>query len=253
MDPFHCHGLISAHRMFGPMCDLFGMSCNDADRATRSLHRFAQYASGNADGWGIGWYEDGQARVERAPERGDLDSRYWSTMEEARSDVLIAHLRFSTGGGIHECNCHPFVRQHRGRDWMLAHNGWVSGAEDHPGSSGSTDSEQIFHQIMDKVAEYQESGGIKGLYPALKSAIKCVFDQYGRGVKLNLLISDGRTLYAFHHYPGKPIYMLRRSKEYGGAVVVSTQRLSEEDWEPIPNNRLLSINGGEVQVMSSAI
>jgi len=46
---------------------------------------------------------------------------------------------------------------------------------------------------------------------------------------------------------------LRRSKEYGGAVVVSTQRLSEEDWEPIPNNRLLSINGGEVQVMSSVI
>jgi predicted glutamine amidotransferase len=47
--------------------------------------------------------------------------------------------------------------------------------------------------------------------------------------------------------------MLRRSKEYGGAVVVSTQRLSEEDWEPIPKNRLLAINGGEVQVMSSGI
>ena len=49
------------------------------------------------------------------------------------------------------------------------------------------------------------------------------------------------------------MFMLRRSKMYGGAVLVSTQKLTEEDWEPIPENRLLVIDGGEVQVLSSPI
>jgi len=235
------------------MCDIFGMSCNDADRATRSLPRFAEYAHRNADGWGIGWYENGAAHVERAPTQGDRDPRFFEAMEEARSEVLIAHLRYSTGAPSWECNCHPFIRNHRGRDWMMAHNGWVNDAEDHPEAMGTTDSEQIFNEIIDEVGEYQDSGTIRGIYPALKLAIENVFDRYGRGVRLNLLISDGRSLYAFHHYPGKPMFMLRRSKMYGGAVLVSTQKLTEEDWEPIPENRLLVIDGGEVQVLSSAI
>jgi predicted glutamine amidotransferase len=136
---------------------------------------------------------------------------------------------------------------------MLAHNGWSNNYSIHPDSEGDTDSEQIFHEIMDEVNDYQESGGIKGLYPALKQAISGVFERHGREVRLNLLISDGRTLYAFNHYSRKPIYMLRRSKSYGGAVLLSTQKLTDEDWEPIPKNRLLAIDGGEVQVMSSTI
>jgi len=46
---------------------------------------------------------------------------------------------------------------------------------------------------------------------------------------------------------------LRRSKSYGGAILMSTQKLTEEDWEPIPENRLLAVEGGEVQVMSTAL
>lgn len=246
-------GFIRDENISWSMCDLFAMSCNDEDRATRSLPNFARYAASNADGWGIGWFEQGRARVARAPVPGDSDPEYWSTIKKARSEILIAHLRSSTGGGICECNCHPFIRKHRGHDWMLAHNGWVSDAEDHPDAEGSTDSEQIFHHIMDRVDEYQQSGRIKGLYPALKAAIKAVFTQHGRHVRLNLLISDGRTLYAFHHYPNKPIYMLRRPKGSGEAVLFSTQRLSDEGWESIPKDRLLSISGGQIQVLSSEI
>jgi predicted glutamine amidotransferase len=235
------------------MCDLFGMSCNDVDRATNSLPRFARHAEKNSHGWGIGWYENGAARVVRAPEQGDRDPRYWETMEEARSEVIIGHVRWATGTAHCECNCHPFIRHHRGRDWMLAHNGWSNDYRIHPGAEGDTDSEQIFQEIMDSVSEYQESGGIKGIYPALKKAIVGVFERHGRDVRLNLLISDGRTLYAFQHYPNKPIYILRRSKSYGGAILMSTQKLTEEDWEPIPENRLLAVEGGEVQVMSTAL
>ncbi len=95
---------------------------------------------------------------------------------------------------------------------MFAHNGWVSNVRDHPDALGDTDSERIFHHIMDEVSNYQQIGKIRGSIPALNKAIASVFEEYGSGINLNLLISDGSILYAYHHYPGKPLYMLRREE-----------------------------------------
>ena len=171
----------------------------------------------------------------------------------ARSHTIVAHLRYSTVGKPCECNCHPFKWNHRGRDWLLAHNGHVRGTSPHPLAEGDTDSERIFIQIMEKVGEYQEGGRIRGQIPALKKAIRHIFDTYDTDINLNLLISDGHHLYVFHHYPGKPIYMLERSKQYGGAVLVSTVPLSDEGWVPLAPDRLLVINRGEIQLYSDPL
>jgi glutamine amidotransferase len=235
------------------MCDLFAMSCNDEDRATRSLPIFSEYAGSNPDGWGVGWFEGNKAEVRRAPCRADWDEKFYDSIDEARSHNLIAHIRFATQGEPNECNCHPFTRHYNGRDWMMAHNGWVTGAGGHPGAEGDTDSETIFHEIMDKVNEYQNSGTFRGKYQALKKAIKNVFDSHHDTINLNLLISDGNMLYAFNHYSRKPMYMLRRSKSYGGAILISTKKLTEENWEVIPKDRLLCINNGEIEILSSPL
>ena len=58
----------------------------------------------------------------------------------------------------------------------------------------------IFHEIMDKVSEYQNTGTFRGKYQALKKGIKNVFDSHHGTINLNLLISDGNMLYAFNHY-----------------------------------------------------
>jgi len=235
------------------MCDLFGMSCNESDRATRSLPRFAASSAVNRHGWGIGWFEGNTAEVNRAPERADFSAQYEESTAMARSHTIVAHLRYSTVGEPCECNCHPFKWNHRGRDWLLAHNGHVRGTSPHPLAEGDTDSERIFIQIMEKVGEYQEGGRIRGQIPALKKAIRHIFDTYDTDINLNLLISDGHHLYVFHHYPGKPIYMLERSKQYGGAVLVSTVPLSDEGWVPLAPDRLLVINRGEIQLYSDPL
>lgn len=236
------------------MCDLFAMSCNDEDRATRSLPIFSEYAGSNPDGWGVGWFKGNKAEVRRAPCRADLDERFYDSIDEARSRNLIAHIRYATQGELDECNCHPFIRHYNGRDWMMAHNGWVTGAGGHPGAEGDTDSETIFHEIMDKVSEYQNSGTLRGKYQALKKAIINVFDSHHGTINLNLLISDGNMLYAFNHYGRKPMYMLRRSKSYGGAILISTKQLTDyENWEVIPKDRLLCINNGEIEILSSPL
>jgi predicted glutamine amidotransferase len=233
------------------MCDLFAMSCNDEDRATRSLPIFSEYANRNPDGWGIGWFEGNSAVVHRAACRADWDDAFFDSIDEARSRNLIAHIRYATQGEPNDCNCHPFTRHHNGRDWMLAHNGWVTGAGGHPMAEGETDSETIFHEIMDKVSEYQDSGTFRGKYTALKKAIENVFDLYDGTINLNLLISDGNMMYAFNHYSSKPMYMLRRSKAYGDAILISTKELTDENWEVIPRDRLLAINNGEIEMLSS--
>lgn len=235
------------------MCDLFAMSCNAEDRATSSLPRFARYATRNPHGWGLGWYENGQARIEREPCRADFSEHFYDSIEEARSTNMIAHVRYATHGVHTTCNCHPFTRNYRDRDWIFAHNGWVDGVDIHQMSEGNTDSEQIFNLIMDEVELYQNSGEIRGTYPALKHAIGVVFDRYGKDINLNLLISDGSMLYVYHHYPGKPIYLVRRSKEYGDAALVSTQELTGEHWITLEPDRLLVLDRGEVFVYSTPL
>jgi hypothetical protein len=47
--------------------------------------------------------------------------------------------------------------------------------------------------------------------------------------------------------------MLRRSKIYGGAILISTKKLTEENWEVIPKDRLLCINNGEIEILSSPL
>ena len=60
-------------------------------------------------------------------------------------------------------------------------------------------------------------------------------------------------LYVYHHYPGKPIYLVRRSKEYGDAALVSTQTLSGENWIALEPDRLLVLDRGEVFVYSTPL
>ena len=230
------------------MCDLFAMSCNEVDRATQSLPLFREFGRINQDGWGIGWFDGNSATVERSPDRADRNNRFAELIEEIRSNSILAHVRWATHGYNCECNCHPFRRHHQGRDWIMAHNGVVAGATPHPLSEGETDSEQIFHQIMDKVEEYQNQRGIRGTYSAVKFAIHHIIERYGTDINLNLLISDGNSLYVFHHHHSKPIYLLRRQKGYGGAALVSTRVLNDENWEELAFDRLLVLDRGEVSM-----
>jgi predicted glutamine amidotransferase len=116
---------------------------------------------------------------------------------------------------------------------------------------GTSDSARAFTYMLDKIQEYRGTGRIRGLYPAIVHATSELLKNY-EGT-LNYLLSDGTTLYAFNHYPSKPVYFLRREKDYGGAILVSTQKLSPENWERIPPDRLLVLSKGEVSVLSDPI
>jgi len=243
------------------MCDLFGLSCNGKDRATQSLPVFGEFSifEDNDDGWGIAYYEGNEAIIVKDTDTAIHSDLFHKTIKEARSNTIISHIRHATTGTsgtttLCDNNCHPFQTSYAGKDWVFAHNGQIRNIEHHDESEGDTDSEQFFRRLIDEVAEYQRSGNVRGIYPGITKAMKKILANYNSNYTLNFFMSDGSMFYAFSHYPGKPIYFVQRTKRYGDAIVLSTQKLTDdEEWKPLPTGRLLMINRGDIITLSDKI
>ena len=252
------------------MCDLFGLSCNEEDRATKSLpifqKKFGTHET-NPHGWGIAYFDNNGVIVKKASDGSEFaaaeNKEFRKTVDKARSKNIIAHLRHKSGEtDVCELNCHPFKYHYHGRDWIFAHNGFVSNDFDrHPDAKGTTDSETIFQKMMGYVDEHMRSDSIRGLYPAMKKAVRQILDDFP-GIKLNFLMSDGNMYYVFSHYyrqppcnarRPKPMYIQRNSKGYGNAILLSTQNFGDGNWEKIPEDTLLVLNCGEVIVRSKPL
>jgi predicted glutamine amidotransferase len=114
------------------MCELFGLSADIPERATKSLPVFAnRYAQWNPDGWGLAFYQDSEVKIIRRPFPASSDTTFFDRVREAKSKVIIAHLRFATQGEPCMENCHPFHQRCFGRDWIFAHNGTISSCTHH--------------------------------------------------------------------------------------------------------------------------
>ena len=93
------------------------------------------------------------------------------------------------------------------------------------------------------------SGRFRGIYPAVKYATQELLETYGG--KVNYLLSDSNALFVFCNY--RRMFMLRREKDYGGAILISTQKLTDENWIEIPKYRVLCVLNGEIFVVSDRL
>jgi glutamine amidotransferase len=159
------------------MCELFGLSCNEKDRAVRSLPVFVEKGDWCRDGWGIGYFKGSKAVVERSGEdisREDVKEKFYKMMREAKSKTIIAHVRAATSGEPDPCNSHPFKTRTMERDWIFAHNGSIDlNYPARPDIGSEIDSAKLFSYLIDYMERYVSSaGGIRGIYGGLKSALK---------------------------------------------------------------------------------
>ena len=243
------------------MCDLLGISCNEMERASRSLPEFAlRYSEKNRHGWGIAYFDGAHAVIKRDTGKAHGNKKFEETWKKVRSKNFVAHLRLKSQGEVHVLSCHPFKEELMGRNLIFAHNGTVYGFQRHKNACGGTDSESIFKEMVDYMRDYMKEGRIHGLYPALVDAIQKIFKHYGRNITLNFLMSDGSMYYVFNHYTGAPVYMLKRKPGFGKpsgstkrAILFSTKTFTNENWVKIPKDRLLVANNGEVITLSDKI
>lgn len=191
------------------MCELFAMSSKQPATVNYSLDEFAKHGGGtysNRAGWGIVFYEEGDARVIREPLPAS-DSP-WVTFvreQELNSDCVIAHVRLANVGGPMLKNTHPFSRELGGRVHAFAHNGELKGLHNEVDLNaltfrpiGETDSELAFCLLMERLKPLWLAPQAPSVEARLGVFAEFANDMARRGAA-NFLYADGDTLFVHAH------------------------------------------------------
>ena len=89
----------------------------------QSLHSQLGAETTNGDGFGVGWYGEGQApAVYKSTEPAWNDRNLRELATYVRAGLVFAHIRASTGTPVQQTNCHPF----RYGQWIFVHNGFLA-------------------------------------------------------------------------------------------------------------------------------
>jgi transglutaminase-like putative cysteine protease/predicted glutamine amidotransferase len=210
------------------------------------------------DGWGIGYYPGGgpSAAVLKEP--------------------TPPHIRVATWGPVTDANTQPFSRSWGGRDWLIAHGGSLNerlvarpGARFEP--VGSTDTEQIFCELLERIADR----GWKSLGDADPEVLRGWFAELNQQGSLTTCLSDGRDLAVYadraavgdvHVWEIVPPYaklkfgdedltvdLTQRGAKSRKGVVVSSDPLDvtgmpDAVWRKVTPGHLLIIRQGAVRV-----
>ena len=250
----HGWGIVSYH---GGVKHVLTESLMDRRDDWKSGTSIIADASGNDAGYDAGHGARNDAAEEppydflvpeiyKAPEKA-AESRAlkWILENPVDSELLMAHIRLATKGQIEIRNTHPFIEKDRsGIKWTLVHNGTIFECSELSGylhtQKGETDSERILLCLTDRM---NRAAALKGSRLTEDDRIRIVEDMFNDITpenKVNVLISDGRLLYA-HSNLRRSLYMLKQ----GGSAYFSTKPLSRGLWEELPLSTLLVYKDGE--------
>lgn len=208
------------------MCELLGMSANvptDICFSFSGLTERGGHTGPHKDGWGIAFYEGRGCRAFH-----DIDACAESEIaaflknHSIKSDIVVSHIRKATHGKICLENTHPFQRELWGRPFTFAHNGKVRNVKKRPleyyQPIGTTDSEWAFCWIMDSLRKSWKNAP-RGYRP-ICNAVKGLAGDLAEGSIFNMLLSDGRLLFA---YCGTQLSWVTRRAPFGEARLIDTE------------------------------
>jgi glutamine amidotransferase len=205
--------------------------------------RLQKHGLVNADGFGVGWYVDGQGEAVRYRQARPIwsDASFASIAPTIHSPILIANVRSATEGtALDETAAAPFRHGRwlfslNGRlfDWPRARKELWGRALDVPEARAAVDTSIAF-----ALAVEAWSGGAT-LGDGLAHVVTTLAG-HGDG-RLNLLASDGAGLAATRH--GEDLFV-RRGADY--TVVASEPTDDSEDWELVPDHHVVTATAGSV-------
>lgn len=259
------------------MCELLGMSANtptDICFSFTGLMQRGGRTGPHRDGWGIAFYEDRGCRVFHDPvPSADSEIAHLLQRYSIKSGIVICHIRQATHGRVALENTHPFQRELWGRPWTFAHNGRLRGVKRRPLAHyrpvGTTDSEHAFCWLLDRLRE-RFPRPPRRRETLWREVARLAATLHGHG-SCNLLLSDGRVLYAFC---STQLHWLTRRAPFGEAslldaelrvdfsevttprdvvTVIATRPLTaDEAWTPISRGSLVVFDAGVPIAVSDA-
>ncbi|MFD7160731.1 ergothioneine biosynthesis protein EgtC [Kribbella sp. NPDC059898] len=205
----------------------------------------------NADGFGIGWYPEGDAAVSGGPVRYRRDVPIWTDENlpglagAIRSGAVLAAVRNGTVGMPYgQPAVAPFASGH----WLFSHNGRITGwpgataklAESLPVADllsldAPTDSALLWALIVRRFGD--------GVPPA--DAVAAVVHDVAAaapGSRLNLLLTDGEQLIATTWTHSLHV---RRTHD---SVTVASEPFGDGGWQAVPDRSLLVATATSLQV-----
>ncbi|OBK20122.1 ergothioneine biosynthesis protein EgtC [Mycobacterium asiaticum] len=187
----------------------------------------------NADGWGVGFFDDrsGGAVPRRWRSAAPLwgDTSFESVAPALRSHCIVAAVRSATVGmPIEISSTAPFTDG----EWLLSHNGVVdrSVLPQHPMAESICDSAQLAAAIFARGMD------------ALGESIAQIGDADPLA-RLNIMAANGSRLVATAW--GDTLFLLRRND---GVVLASEPYDDDPGWEEVPDRHLVEVDAEGVSL-----
>jgi predicted glutamine amidotransferase len=173
----------------------------------QSLHSKMGAETTNGDGFGLGWYGEGEGPgVYKSITPAWSDTNLREIAAHIESPLFLAHVRAAIGSPVQQTNCHPF----RDGSWLFVHNGFINGmhtlrrdlmlgiepsrfADIH----GSTDTEVVFYLAMTFGLEQDPVGALEQTV----GFIEATAAEHGvaSAVQATFGVSDGESLWAVRY------------------------------------------------------
>src|SRR3954451_24987168 len=173
----------------------------------QSLHSQLGAETTNGDGFGVGWYGEGDTpAVFHSIEPAWNDRNLRELARHIRSGMVFAHIRASTGSPVQQTNCHPF---RHGR-WLWMHNGLIADLARvkrdlmlevdpalYPEIEGTTDSELLFHLALTLGLEDDPPTAVAQAI----ALVEAVAERHGVEHPMHgtLATTNGESLWAFRY------------------------------------------------------
>ncbi|MFL5933037.1 MAG: class II glutamine amidotransferase [Gaiellaceae bacterium] len=173
----------------------------------QSLHSKLGAETTNGDGFGVGWYGEGETPgVYRSIEPAWNDRNLRNIAAHIRGPVVFAHIRAAIGSAVQETNCHPF----RHGKWLFMHNGFIGEFQQvkrdlvlavdpslYPSIEGSADTEVFFYLALTFGLEDDPPAGVA----AAVGLIEEVGKKHGveHPIQMTVATTDGESIWAFRY------------------------------------------------------
>ena len=209
-------------------------------------------------GWGIGWYDATGVQLRRGVMPAHADDAFVAAAREARSEIVLAHVRDASVGEVVEENTHPF---RHGR-WLFAHNGTVCRfrrvaqvrraleAEIDPRYrallAGDTDSERCFFIFLTRL-EARLRGGetpdledVRGALGETVTTVARLADRRpAKPSSLNLLVTDGEVLAVCRR--GRTLHVAPHIAT-SGIFAIASEPIGLGPWREVPEGGFVGID-----------
>ena len=173
----------------------------------QSLHSKLGAETTNGDGFGVGWYGEGNTPgIYRSIDPAWNDRNLQNISAHIRSPLVFAHIRAAIGSAVQETNCHPFCHG----KWLFMHNGFIDGFHDikrdltlavdpslYASIEGSSDTEVFFYLAL--------TFGLEDDPPAAVAAAVGLIEDVGRKhgfenpIQMTVATTDGTSVWAFRY------------------------------------------------------